>query len=108
MFSVWPGCSHRDALTFHGFAADRPTLPVLAFAGMLLTRVFARHRRVRRASPLIQAIGDHNVPAIKQLLALGADPCVRGGRYGLSPWVVAIGARRQDIVDLLAPYHCTL
>jgi hypothetical protein len=62
MFSVWPGCSHRDALTFHGFAADRLTLPVLAFAGMLLTRVFARHRRVRRASPLIQAIGDHNVP----------------------------------------------
>ena len=80
---------------------------------LLIDRVIALGADVngtvsRRGGPLIQAIGDHNVPAIKQLLALGADPCLRGGKYGLSPWVVAIGTRRRDIVDLLAPYHCTL
>jgi hypothetical protein len=51
MFFIWPARSHRDALTFRGFAADQPTLPVSAFAGMLLTRVFGRQRRVRRAGP---------------------------------------------------------
>jgi len=34
-------------LRYPCFAADRPTLPVLAFAGVLLTPMLARHRRVR-------------------------------------------------------------
>jgi hypothetical protein len=51
MYSPLAGLFTPQRFTIHGFAADRPVLPVPAFADMRLTPVFARRRRVRRASP---------------------------------------------------------
>ena len=62
--------------------------------------------KTRRGGPLIEAIGRRDIPVIQQLLTLGANPCVHGGAYGISPWTAAIGGNDTDIVNLLAGYHC--